>query len=54
MGSCGNIFIIARFDNNSDLKNFEAKSKSIFTYVQDIFDFFQTNFSAIDIYAYEA
>ena len=54
MGSCGNIFIIARFDNNSDLKNFEAKSKSIFTYVLDIFDFFQTNFSAINIYANEA
>jgi len=28
MGSCGNIFIIARFDNTSDLKSFEANSKS--------------------------
>ena len=54
MGSCGNIFIIARFDNNSDLKIFESKSKSFFTYVQGSFDFVQTNFSAINIYAYEA
>ena len=54
MGSCGNIFIIARFDNTSDLKSFEANSKSIFTYVQGSFDFVQTNFSAINIYAYEA
>ena len=54
MGSCGNIFITAKFDNNSDLKSFESKSKTIFTYVQGSFDFVQTNFSAIDIYAYEA
>ena len=54
MGSCGNIFIRARFDNNSDLKSFESKSKSIFTYVQGSFDFVQTNFSAINIYAYKA
>ena len=51
MGSCGNIFIIARFDNNSDLKSFEANSKSIFTYVQGSFDFFQTNFLGVDIFA---
>ena len=54
MGFCGNILIIARFDNNSDLKSFESKPKSIFTYVQGSFDFVQTNFSAINIYAYEA
>ncbi len=54
MGSCENIFIRTRFDNNSDLKSFESKSKSIFNYVQGSFDFVQTNFSAINIYAYKA
>ena len=53
MGSCGNIFITARFDNSLDLKSFESKSKTIFTYVQGSFNFIQTNFSAINIYAYE-
>ena len=54
MRSCGNIFITARFDNSSDLKSFESKSKPIFTEVQCSFDFVQTDFSAINIYAYEA
>ena len=30
----GNISITARFDSNSDLKNFKTKSKSIFSDVQ--------------------
>ena len=54
MGSCGNIFITARFDNSLDLKSFESKSKSIFTEVLGSFDFVQSDFSAINIYAYEA
>ena len=47
MGSCGNIFIRARFDNNSDLKSFESKSKSIFTDVQGSFDFFKLTFQLL-------
>ena len=49
----GNISITARFDSNSDLKNFKTKSKSIFSDVQGSFDFVQTNFSGINIFAYE-
>ena len=37
----GNISITAKFDNSSDLKNFETKSKSIFSDVQGSFDFVQ-------------
>ena len=33
----GNISITAKFDNCSDLKNFETKSKSIFSDVQGSF-----------------
>ena len=49
----GNISITAKFDNCSDLKTFESKSKSIFTDVQGSFDFVQTNFSGVNIFAYE-
>ena len=34
MGPCGNMSITAKFDSSSDLKTFEAKSKSIFSDVQ--------------------
>ena len=34
MAPYGNISITARFDSNSDLKNFKTKSKSIFSDVQ--------------------
>lgn len=51
--SYGNISIITRFDSKSDLKNFKTKSKSIFSDVQGSFDFVQTNFSGVNIFAYE-
>ena len=53
MGPCGNMSITAKFDNSSDLKTFESKSKSIFTDVRGSFDFVQTNFSGVNIFAYE-
>ena len=37
----GNISITAKFDNCSDLKNFETKSKSIFSDVQGSFHLVQ-------------
>ena len=37
----GNISITAKFDNCSDLKNFETKSKSIFSDVQRSFHLVQ-------------
>ena len=37
----GNISITARFDRNSDLKNFKTKSKSIFSDVQGSFNLVQ-------------
>ena len=37
----GNISITARFDSNSDLKNFKTKSKSIFSDVQGSFHLVQ-------------
>ena len=49
----GNISITAKFDSSSDLKTFESKSKSIFSDVQGSFDFVQTNFSGVNIFAYE-
>ena len=53
MGPCGNMSITAKFDSSSDLKTFESKSKSIFSDVQGSFDFVQTNFSGVNIFAYE-
>ena len=37
----GSIFIKAKFDSSSDFKNFETKSKSIFSYVQGSFHLIQ-------------
>ncbi len=37
----GNISITARFDSNSDLKNYKTKSKSIFSDVQGSFHLVQ-------------
>ena len=37
----GNISITARFDSNSDLKNFKTKSKSIFSDIQGSFHLVQ-------------
>ena len=37
----GNTSITARFDSNSDLKNFKTKSKSIFSDVQGSFHLVQ-------------
>ncbi len=37
----GNMSITARLDGNSDLKNFKAMSKSIFSDVQGSFHLFQ-------------
>ena len=53
MEPCGNMSITEKFDNSSDLKTFESKSKFIFIDVQGPFDFFQNNFSGINIFAYE-
>ena len=36
-----------------DLKTFESKSKSVFTDVLGYFDFVQTNFLGVDIFACE-
>ena len=41
MGPYGNISITARFDSNSDLKNFKTNSKSIFSDVQGSFHLVQ-------------
>ena len=49
----GNISIAARFDSNWDLKNFKTKSNSIFSDVQGSFHLVKTNFSGINIFAYE-
>ena len=48
-----NISITARYDSSSDLKNFKTKSKSIFLMFSDLFIWFKTNFSGINIFAYE-
>ena len=45
--------ITAKFDNSSDLKTFESKSNPIFSDIQGSFDFVQTNFSGVNIFAYE-
>tara|TARA_B100001027_G_C15964507_1_gene197074 strand:+ start:246 stop:395 length:150 start_codon:yes stop_codon:yes gene_type:complete len=41
MAPYGNISITARFDSNSDLKNFKTNSKSIFSDVQGSFHLVQ-------------
>ena len=53
MKPCWNMPVTAKFDNSQDLKTFESKSKSIFTDVRGSFDFVQTNFSGVNIFAYE-
>ena len=49
----GNISITARFDSNSDLKISKQSQNQSFLMFRDLFIWFKTNFSGINIFAYE-
>ena len=49
----GNISITARFDSNSDLKISKQSQNQSFLMFRDLFIWFKTNFSGINIFAHE-
>jgi hypothetical protein len=54
LGPCGSLAISTKFESSMDLKNFEAKSRSVFDDIKKSFNYIQTNFSGVYIYTYEA
>ena len=49
----GSIFITERFDSSSDLKISKQSQNQSFLMFRDLFIWFKTNFSGIDIFAYK-
>ena len=54
VGACGSLAISTKFESSTDLKNFEAKSKSVFDDIWMPFNYMQTNFSDVYVYTYAA